>query len=192
MYSNRSRCFPITLGRAAGGLLAVGLSIGAALATPGVASADSSTDPHSWIDHLLGGLSVPAQTTASDIQISISGINLFPVTADSPFAGSGPGDIAIAIGPGAFAYAGDPGTFDVAFADGADSNAISGAGIFDSAIADGANSTADAGGTGGGCIITFVIECTPETPGSFDLAADFGDMHASAIGNFLTDILPSL
>ncbi len=207
MNSHRSRSVPVTLA-----LLAVGLSIGAALAAPGVASADPSADAYSWTDQLLGGLSVPAQTATSDIQISISGINLFPITADSPTADAGLGDIAIAIGPGAFALAGDSGTFDVAVADGADSTAVSANGSFDSAIADGANSTAnaetgnldvaiadgtnsvaDAGGTGGGCIVTFVIECIPETPGSFDLAAVFGDMlHASAIGNFLTDILPSL
>ena len=43
------------------GLLAVGLGIGAALAsTPGDASGDSSTDWLSSMDQLLGGLSVPA------------------------------------------------------------------------------------------------------------------------------------
>jgi len=68
MNSNRSRCFAVTLGRAAGGLLALGLSIGAALATPGVASAD----PYSLTDELLGGLSVPAQTSAVDTQVGDS------------------------------------------------------------------------------------------------------------------------
>jgi hypothetical protein len=209
MNSNRSRYIT-------GGLLAVGLGIGAALATPGLASADPSTDPYLWIDQLLGGLSVPAQTTPSDIQISISGINLFPITADSPIADSEFGDIAIAIGngPGGAIAMATGGIFDVAFADGANSSADSGnGGSFDTAIADGANSesnaeagnldvafadgtnsVADAGGMPGGCVFTFVIECTPETPGSFDLAAVFGDMlHATATGgNFLTDILPAL
>ena len=102
MNGHRSRSIPVTLA-----LLAVaGLSIGAALAAPGVASADPSADPYSWTDQLLGGLSVPAETTTSDIQI--------------------------------------------------------------------------------------LVDCIPNTLGSFDLAAVFGDMdHASAIGNFLTDILPS-
>jgi hypothetical protein len=194
----------------AGGLLAVGLSIGAALATPGVASADPSTDP--WIDQLLGGLSVPAQTTPSDIQISIFGTDLFPITADNTaFASSGPFDIAIAIGPGSFAdsFGGifntaiadgatsgaviEGGSFDTAIADGASSDATAEPGSFDVAIAEGANSSALAGGIVGSCSPFSIIDCIPSTNGDFDLAAAFGDMlHASAIGNFLTDILPSL
>jgi hypothetical protein len=207
MNSNRSRYI-------AGGLLAVGLSIGAALAAPGVASADPSTDPYVWIDQLLGGLSVPAQTTTSDIQISIFGTDLFPITADnSAFAGSGPFDIAVAIGPGSFAdsFGGifntafadgassgatiEGGSFDTAIADGASSEATAEPGSFDTAIADGASSSALAGGITGPCTPFFIELCIPtSTPGDFDLAAAFGDMlHASATGgNFLTDILPSL
>ena len=61
------------------------------------------------------------------------------------------------------------------------------------AFADGTNSVADAGGVGEGTATPFLVDCIPNIPGSFDLAAVFGDMdHASAIGNFLTDILPSL
>jgi hypothetical protein len=206
MNSNRSRYI-------AAGLLAVGLSIGAALATPGPASADPSTDPYLWTDQLLGGLSVPAQTTTSDIQISIFGTDLFPLTADNTAtAGSGPFDIAIAIGPGSDAdsFGGifntaiadgassgaiiEGGSFDTAIADGASSDATAEPGSFDVAIADGANSTADAGGIVGPCTPFFIFDCVPTaTSGDFDLAAAFGDMlHASAIGNFLTDILPSL
>jgi hypothetical protein len=64
--------------RGAGGVgMAVGAAFAAALAaTPGVASADSSTDPFSLIDELPSGLSVPAQTSplageAEDIVIDI-------------------------------------------------------------------------------------------------------------------------
>jgi hypothetical protein len=204
MNSNRSRYI-------AGGLLAAGLSIGAAVATSGGASADPSSDP--WIDQLLGDLSVPAQTTPSDIQISIFGTDLFPITADNTAsAGSGPFDIAIAIGPGSFAdsFGGifntaiadgansgaiiEGGSFDTAIANGASSDATAEPGSFDVAIADGANSSALAGGITGPCTPFFIELCIPtSTPGDFDLAAVFGDMlHASAIGNFVTEVLPSL
>jgi hypothetical protein len=57
--------------RGAGGVgMAVGAALAAALAaTPGVASADSSTDPFSLIDELPSGLSVPAQTSPLDMQV---------------------------------------------------------------------------------------------------------------------------
>ena len=102
------------------GLLAVGLGIGAAVAsTPGVASGDSTTDWLSSIDQTLGGFSVaaadPAQ--ASDMQISIGGTLLFPYENNTAIAMAGPGDIAIAIGAGSNAVATD-GIFDSAFADG--------------------------------------------------------------------------
>jgi hypothetical protein len=170
------------------GLLAVGLGTGAAVASaPGVASADSSTDWLSSIDQLLGGLSVAAQTTPLEpMQVSISGIDLFPITADTPFAFSGPGDIAIAIGDDAIAQAFIPGgIFNVAIADGDYSYADGGegGGSFDVAIADGAGSVAAAGG----------MEGSLDPSGSFDLAAVFGDMlHAFAIGNFVTDMVPAL
>ena len=68
----------------------------------GVASADPSTDPFSWIDQLVSGLSVPAQTTSAlDYQISINGMDLFPTVDNTATATSGTGDIAIAIGNGA-------------------------------------------------------------------------------------------
>ncbi len=62
------------------GMLAVGLGIGAALAsTPQVASADSSTDPLSWVDQVVSGLASPRRRSAAplDMQISISGMDLF-------------------------------------------------------------------------------------------------------------------
>jgi hypothetical protein len=57
--------------RGAGGVgMAVGAAFAAVLAaTPGVASADSSTDPFSLIDELPSGLSVPAQTSPLDTQV---------------------------------------------------------------------------------------------------------------------------
>jgi hypothetical protein len=126
MNSNRSRRIAVTLGTAAGGLLAVGLAIGAALAsTPGVASAD-------------------------DFQISIDGFDLFP--SNTATATSGLGDIAIAIGNGADATA-TGGIFDFAFADGAsslatstDSKITSYGGNFDFAFADGDGSSTSVGG----------------------------------------------
>jgi hypothetical protein len=143
---------------AAGGLLAVGLGIGAALAaTPGVASADPSTDPFSWIGGMdLGDLSVPAQ--ALDIQVSIDGFDLLPTAGNTATANSGMGDIAIAIGNGAEANAGagsafgeglTPGLFDSAVAIGTNSFASAGQGNLDSAFADGTNSLAGVGGFDG-------------------------------------------
>ena len=159
-------------------VLAVGLGIGAAVAsTPGVASADPSTDA-SWIDQLLGGLSVPAPDPAQalDIQASIFGIDLFPTAGNTATATADSGDIAIAIGNGAHATAAS-GIGDFAFADGANSIADAGAGIggsfdsaFDSALVFGSDSTAVAGDVG--------------LPSFFDLAAVFGDMlHAGAGGH---------
>jgi hypothetical protein len=130
------------IGRIAG--LAVGLGIGAALATPGVASADPSTDP--WIEQLLGGLSVPVPAATLDMQISIDGMDLFPTAGNTATADSAMGDIAIAIGNGSLAESGagiafgeglTPGQFDIAVADGTGSFATSGEGNFDSAFADG-------------------------------------------------------
>ena len=92
---------PIRIGRL--GMLSVGMSIGAALAaTPQVASADPSADPFSWADQLLSGLAVPADTASPlDIQISISGMDLFSTVDNTATATSGTGSIAIAIGDGA-------------------------------------------------------------------------------------------
>jgi hypothetical protein len=105
------------------GLLAVGLGIGAALASPpGVASAD-------------------------DFKISIDGMDLFPTAGNTATATSGIGDIAIAIGNGSFANAGAAGCgflecpdgtggfFDSAFANGTNSYALATGGNFFSATA---------------------------------------------------------
>jgi hypothetical protein len=83
------------------GVLAVGLGIGAAVAsTPGVA----------WAD---------------DFQISIDGMDLFPTAGNTASAYSGTGDIAIAYGDGATASA-VGGTGDYAFASGSGANAAAG------------------------------------------------------------------
>ncbi|HTZ13178.1 MAG TPA: hypothetical protein VMC78_06085 [Mycobacterium sp.] len=197
MNSNRSRYI-------AGGLLAAGLSIGAAVATP-VASADPSSDP--WIDQLLSGLSLPAPAAALDMQVSIDGTDLFPTAGNTAAAISlANGGIAIAIGNGANAYA-DGG---VAFADGANSNALVGDGGGDSAWVFGANSTAEAGFIGSNDSAWVFGDnstadagfgppsSTPLNPfefsNNYDFAAAFGDMlHATATsGSNMVDILPSL
>jgi len=83
------------------GILAVGLGIGAAVAsTPGVARAD-------------------------DFQISIDGMDLFSTVGNTATAYSGTGDIAIAYGDGAYAWA-EGGTGDVAMASGSDADAVAG------------------------------------------------------------------
>jgi hypothetical protein len=178
------------LGRIGG--LAVGLGIGAALAaSPGVASADSSTDPFSLIDQLLGGLSVPAQTSTLDMQISIDGMDLFPTAGNTATATSDSGDIAVAIGNGADANA-TGGFGDFAFADGANSTAEAGfIGNFDSAVVFGANSTAEAGF---GFIDPFGGPgATPlDIAASSDLAAVFGDTLTATVftNSDLVDIVP--
>jgi hypothetical protein len=192
--------------RITGGLLAVGLSTGVALATtPGVASADSSTDP--WIDQLLSGLPVSEPAATLDMQVSIDGTDLFPTAGNTATAISlANGNIAIAIGDGANAYA----SGGVAFADGANSNALAGDGGGDTAWVFGDNSTAEAG-FGGSNDSAWVFgdnstadagfgppSSIPLDPFEFanndDFAAAFGAMlHASATaGSGMVDVLPSL
>jgi hypothetical protein len=168
MNSNRSRYI-------AGGLLAVGLSIGAALATPGVASADPSTDPFSWI----GGLDPGALSAAapSDMQISIDGMDLFPSLGNTATAISGMGDIAIAIGSGSTAEA-SGGIFDTAFADGNASHAGAIGGNFDSATVFGLNSIAVAE-FGNGDVVSVVNTGTSLTGDG----AGAGGLGPSLLGN---------
>src|SRR5580693_7520699 len=176
------------------GLLAVGLGIGAALAsTPGVASGDSSTDWWSSIDQLLGGLSVPAADPAQalDMQISIGGTLLFPYVDNTAIAMAGPGDIAIAIGDNSYASA-QNGVFDFAFADGTNSFAEAEIGNFDVAVADGADSVAKAGLVFGDGSTAFAgFEGIDNSVGFFDLAAAFGDnlLAQAIVAPFLVDIV---
>jgi hypothetical protein len=143
------------------GMLAVGLGIGAAVAsTPGVARAD-------------------------DFQISIDGFDLFSTAGNTATAYSGSGDIAIAYGDGAYASA-EGGTGDYALADGGGANAVSGGisgdtgadddtaidvgnnsgGLFDGAFA----GNGDLGGGGG--------------TGSGDTAIDIGNNGSIQDGSF--------
>jgi hypothetical protein len=142
---------PIRSGRMS--MLAVGLGMGAALAaTPQIASADPSADPLLWADQVLSGLAVPADPTSPlDMQISISGMDLFSTVDNTAAANSGFGDIAIAIGNGANASA--TGFGDLSFADGTGSSAATGlGGLFDVALANGDGSGA-AGGVGGNFVL---------------------------------------
>jgi hypothetical protein len=149
------------------GIVAVGLGIGAALAsTPGIAAADSSTDWLSSIDTLLaGGPLAAADTSAMNLAISIDGITLFQ--EGTAHAYSGPdGDFAIADGTGDYAYA--EGTDSSATAGGATLAGGAG-GTFDSAFLYGDNSTAFSGGTAA-------------DPGTFDSAIVIGNSDAASAG----------
>jgi hypothetical protein len=163
------------------GLLAVGLGIGAAVAsTPGTASAD-------------------------DMQISIDGFDLFPTAGNTATAFSTFGDMAIASGVGAEAVAND-GVGDLAIASGAGADADSnegfgnladatGAGahavtlstsasIFDSAWASGTNTLAE---SGNGTLDTAVATGTNSEAlaggGSFDTAIASAGKVAEATGS---------
>jgi hypothetical protein len=139
------------------GVLAVGLGIGAAVASTGTASAD-------------------------DFQISIDGFDLFSTANNTATAVSGPGDIAIAFGAGSDAVA-EGGFGDFASADSPGATALAGdeaAGAtgndFDSASATGNGSIVVAGDGDGG---------VPDTTGaSFDFAsADGAGSEVVAGGN---------
>jgi hypothetical protein len=90
------------------GTLAVGLGIGAAIATvPGVASAGSSNDWLASVDSLLGGAALPAgPTPALDLAISIDG---HPLVSDGSQAEAvdGNGDYASGVNGEAFAGGGN-------------------------------------------------------------------------------------
>jgi hypothetical protein len=152
--------------------LAVGLGIAAAFAaTPGVASAD-------------------------DFQISIDGMDLFPMTGNTAIAESGMGDIAIAFGNDSFACAGcvdSPGTLDFAYASGSHSAADSGFGQFDDAMATGTNSLSDAGA---GNFDTAIANGTnsfanatgvnPVAMGNYDFAEALGTNANAEAGNIVS------
>lgn len=109
------------------GMLIVGLGIGGVVAaTPGIASADSSSDWLSTVDSFLGGgASSAADTTpALNLAISFDGITLFQDGTAYAHSGTN-GDIAIANGAGATAYA--YGTDNYASVDGTGSTAVAGA-----------------------------------------------------------------
>ena len=147
------------------GMLAIGLGIGAAVA---------STPVVAWAD--------------SDFQISIDGHDLFPATDNLATATSGTGDIAIAFGDGASASA-NGGIGDFALADGSDAYAMSGgSGTPDSTaqvVSSGANfnTAVDIGnntGTGDGAIAG--IGGSDDTTSSGDTAIDVGNNSANYDG----------
>jgi hypothetical protein len=181
------------------GVLAVGLGIGAAVASTGIASAD-------------------------DFQISIDGFDLFPTAGNTASAVSGTGDIAIAFGDGSDAtadggfgdfasadngsdaIAGDPtagatgNNFDFASATGNFSEAVAGnnnlgtpdttGSSFDFASANGGNTGLDfaiAGDNGSGDVASAVGQNVASFAGlSGDAAAPANFDFASAIGNSTT------
>ena len=160
------------------GVLAVGLGIGAAVASsPGIASADSSTD---WCSDLFGASAVPIFSTSDpNLAISFDGYSL--LQDGTATATSGTGDFAIASGYGAEASA-FGGFGDVAEASGTDAAAAAGGAsgdTFDTAvdIGDNANGSPDA----------------PFVPGDYVLGAYAGDGVGSsdtaiALGNNDFDI----
>lgn len=163
------------------GMLAVGLGLGAAVAsTPGVASADSSTDWLSSFDSLLGAAAVPVVPSALDYQISIDGYDLFPTAGNTATATSGMGDVAIAFGSGSDAVA-EGGFGDFASADGPGGLAIAGDEVagatgnnFDFASATGNGSNAAAGNPVG--------QFPDATGSSFDFASTDGANSAALAG----------
>lgn len=161
------------------GMLAVGLAIGAAAgSTPGIASADSSTDPYSWLAGL--DLSDPASSTSGlNLAISIDGYSL--IQDGSAYADSTSGNIAIAYGDDAIA-ASLGGDGDVAEAAGTNAYAISGGSSgsnFDTAIDIGNNSPSTSLSPDG----AYANAGYP--PGSYDSAIDIGNNSTaySSIGN---------
>ncbi|MFZ0906317.1 MAG: hypothetical protein WAN71_21080 [Mycobacterium sp.] len=164
------------------GMLAVGLGVGAAIAsTPGTASADTSTDWLSSLDSLLGGALPGADTAASalDIQISINGMDLLPTAGNAATANSGLGDFAIAIGNGATANA-TGGAGNYALADGTDALANAGGGssssTFDTAIDIGNNTPTTEGFPDGAFAgAASLIDNPNGGTGSFDTAIDIGN-----------------
>jgi hypothetical protein len=153
------------------GVLAVGLGIGAAVASmPGNAWADSSNDWLTALDLLSGAASPAADTSDSDLAISIDGVNILEEGSAHATSGAD-GDIAIASGPDTTATA--TGTDNYALVvNGDDSSATAGGGggsTEDTAFAYGDNDTAFAGGT-------------TADPGSFDGAIIFGNGDSAYAG----------
>jgi hypothetical protein len=155
------------------GILAVGLGIGAAVAsTPGIASADTpATDPFSWLAGLdLGEAAALPAASPFDLDISVDGFTLLDLGSGA-IATSGTGDIAIAFGANSSATA-EGGFGDYALATtvttaiAGDPNPGATGNNFDFASADGIGSYAEAGNNG----LTY-----PDATGSsFDYASASG------------------
>jgi hypothetical protein len=177
-----------TRGIARLGMLAVGLGIGAAVAHTPVASADSTTDPFSWLAGLGDLTALPAQSSGLDLAISFDGISLFQEGNATAITVAGQYGFAIADGDDAIATA-DGGIGDYASASGPDADAEAGdadAGAtgnnFDYASATGTDSGAFAGNDPDVCV-TVGITCPDSTGSSFDSAsANSGTTSATGVG----------
>lgn len=174
------------------GMLAVGLGVGAAVAsTPGIAAADASIDPFSFFDpsDLFGSLaSVPA-FDSSNISISFDGISLVQEGTAHATTTAGTGDFAFADGAGADATA-TGGFGNTAFADGANALGASGGSgaYFDHAVDIGNNTLGGPGfhdGAFAGDATVIDNDSTTGGTGSFDNAIDIGNngVDAGAGGN---------
>jgi hypothetical protein len=164
------------------GLLAIGWSVGAALASsPGMASADSSTDWLASIDSLLGGGALPALSSGSNLAISYDGVSLLQEGNATAITNAGQYGLAIANGDGAYAYAGG-GLGDVAQAQGTNAFALAGGltgtgANYDTAIDMGNNSIghgSDGAFAGNGDL------AGGSGTGSYDTAIDIGNNTAGS------------
>ena len=136
-------------------MLAVGLGIGAALVpSPGIASADSSSDWLTSIDGLLAGTALPAASSGLNLAVSFDGYSLLQEGSATAYTTAGQGGLAIAEGSGAYASAGG-GIGDYALADGTNAFAIAGGepgdtgANYDTAIDIGNNDMPSTGGRDG-------------------------------------------
>jgi len=112
------------------GMLAVGLGLGAAVASSGgIASADSSSDWLSSVDSVLAGGALPAPSSGLDLAISFDGYSLADGSATATTV-SGQYGLAIAYGDGATATA-EGGYGDSALASGTYAQADAGSKAFD-------------------------------------------------------------
>jgi hypothetical protein len=188
------------------GVLAVGVGIGAAVASiPGTASADSS-DWLSSIDTLLSA-AVPAADASSGLNmaISIDGVSLVQDGTAHAYSGTG-GDIAMATGADSTAYA--YGTNNYADVLGSDDTGIAGGtsaasatgSTGDNVFIDGSNDSAFAGGLNGvddgseifGSNDSAEAGSSATGTGSYDVAyvegSNLGDAKATG-ASYLVDIL---
>jgi hypothetical protein len=158
-------------------MLAIGLGIGGAIASsPGIASADASTDWLSAVDSFVSAGAFPAADTPElNLAISFDGMSLFQDGTAYAYTGTD-GDIAIANGAGSTAYA--FGTNNYASVDGVGSTAVAGA-----------NSDALAGGSSDNTAFVFgdhsfgwAGTTVASNPGNFNYAVIFGNNDGAWAG----------
>jgi hypothetical protein len=170
------------------GVLAVGLGLGAGMAhSPGLASADSSSDWASSVDGLLSG-AVPAPSSVPGLAISFDGYSLFQEGNAAAITDPGQYGLAIAVGDDAVAEA-TGGTGDYALADGTGAQAVAGGQIvgdsganYDTAIDIGNNTDEGDGAYAGDADI---VGNNSGGIGSYDTAIDIGNnTNGSSDGAF--------